>query len=267
MNQIYLELGSLFLLISMLGMYTGFGLLIDYHTSFIKESYPNYTRPQIYLSIIFLDFGIVIANSFVHRLIGYAGITKTLQLGGNLAVITCTLMIFFTNIFTVYFAYLMTGVVYQIYTFCTIYFLGSKFKDKMITYSGYVFSGSSVSYLIWGVCGSFLINPTNESQNVKSGDEMIFPHSVSARFPIFCCIYGFANILTAFGVGWILSSGETNLSEGSLVLSQHQSSLNFSIDERNKILNNMQKKARDIQIFMHIFANKKFYKSKNINFK
>ena len=92
-----------------------------------------------------------------------------------------------------------------------------------------------------------LLNPDNlsETKEVKSGDlvEMIFPDEVSRKFPIFCCIYGLANMVTAFLVSWTLNTGYDAFSDVSLALGDQNSLVNFNDQEKQQIVKNLNSKS------------------------
>ena len=259
------DLIALFCLISMLGIYSAYGFLINYHSAYIKLDYPQYSKQFVYTSTILLETGIVVCNYFLMNLITRFGISKTIQIGGNLAMFTSILMIFSTHIFGVYLIYFLFGCVHQIFTFTTVFYLGLRYDKKLIKYTGYVFTGSSMAYLLWSISMALIMNPDNfgETRQIASGSlvENIFPSQVTDRFPIFCGIFGITNLVTAFLVSWTISTGDATFSEVSLVLGSRSSSVGFNEDEKREMIQNLKMKSKMLVVFTNIAKNKSISES------
>jgi hypothetical protein len=73
-----------------------------------------------------------------------------------------------------------------------------KYKSKLVEYTGYVFAGSSISCILWGILSLIVVNPYNipktESQLLESGEiERFFGFEVSGNMVKFFVIYGIFN--------------------------------------------------------------------------
>lgn len=237
------DLVALFFLISTLGIYSAYGLYINYHIAYIKADHADYSKQLIYTTVVFLDFGLVAANYFVLKLITKYGLRRALQFGGNLSMFTSIAAIFVTNLYGVYLIYFLFGCVHQVFTFCTMFYLGLKYEKSLVRLSGYVFTGSSLAYLVWAYGASVIMNPDNckESKLIESGDlaEYVFPDEVMGRFPIFCGVNGLITLLASFVVSWMLQVEGDLFSEASLALSANPSELDFTPDEQRQILLNL----------------------------
>jgi MFS family permease len=249
------DLIGLFWLIATQGIYSAYGLFINYHIAYIKQDHPSYSKQLIYTTVILLDLGMVFSNYFIMNLISKFGIRTTLQIGGNISMLASILAIFFTNIFVTYFVYLLFGGVYQIFTFSTLFYLGLKYEKDLVKYSGYIFTGSSMSYLIFGYGSSLIMNYQNfeESKLIVSGDlqEYVFPDQVSNRFPIFLGINGLVTIMAAFVTSWILETEEDLFSDASLAMGKRgpKSIDEFNEEEKRQILDHLKMKSQ-MFIFM-----------------
>ena len=259
------EILAFFILICMNGIYSSYGYIIDYHMSYIKEHHPEYSKPFIYATVIFLDLGLVIANYVLNPLIFHFGISNTIRIGGMVFAIACAAFMFCQNIFIISVGYFLTGITNQFYTFTALFYLGSKCKSDLVKNTGYVFAGYSLSYIIWGGLAAVIINPNNAGQTVRTvtseGVEYIFPKSVSDRVPLFFFIFGIANLAVSMIVSIFLSCVDNTDSKVSMIQSCDNSIVNFSEDERNKMMKQIKKKTHLMKIFTYIINNRPLSKS------
>lgn len=161
------EVLTFFLLIMLNGLYSAYGYFINYQMAYMKLAYPEYSKPFMLATIFFLDFGIVGANYVINDVLNRIGIFGMIRLGGMIAMIASGIFMYFQNMVMVCFGFLLGGVAHQIYTFSALFYLGSKCKKDLVKNTGYVFTGYSVSYIVWGMIANQVVNPNNFGETVK----------------------------------------------------------------------------------------------------
>jgi hypothetical protein len=120
--------------------------------------------------------------------------------------------VLFTHLIGVYLSYILMGVGHQLMVMNIIYYLNVRFKENLVRYTGYVFTGTAISFL-WGLVFSKIVNPMNIEKTVEfilpSGDiEHTFPPEVSMRFPYLCFVYGVSNLIVSFLISFFISDIE-----------------------------------------------------------
>jgi hypothetical protein len=104
----------------------------------------------------------------------------------------------------------MAGFCHQLITITILHVLNHKYFTNVVKYTGYVFTGSAISFCIWGLLISLILNPFNlpksESYTFENGAiENYFPYEVSRNFPKFCFLYASFAFVISFFVSFNLS--------------------------------------------------------------
>ena len=113
------------------------------------------------------------------------------------------------------------GLAHQLMIMTIMFILNQKYPDKLVKYTGFVFTGTAVSYA-WGYVFTKVNNPTNEEKTVEyflpNGDtEHTFSKEVSLRFVYLCLVYGLTNVVVSFGISLFIrvsSQLEEGFSDG-----------------------------------------------------
>ena len=208
MSSTTITLLSLAIFMSMDAIYTAFSFFENYQASYIKELHPSYSEAVIYTSALFMDIGLVLANGVVKKIIFYIGVKKTIILNGVIVLFYMWLMVTVRDIWAVYLGYGLSGFTHQMSTFAVLFLLTEKYQDNLVKYTGYVFTGTSIAFLVWGLLSKMIINPDNLPQSrvevTPNGAEKFYGHEVTSKVPIFFYLYGFTNLVVAILVAWVL---------------------------------------------------------------
>lgn len=199
----------LFLFSALDAVYFAIGLILPYHTSFIKHEHPTYTNALIYSALIYIDLGLFFINQWLPLLERRIGVLNFIKLCGFFIFTANLLFIKFTKIIFVFIAYFLFGVSHQIIVFCNVMVLTKKYKSKLVEYTGIVFSGSSLSIAFWGILLKIICNPNNlqlteKHVNSEGVVEQFFPYQVAEKFPLFAWIYGITGLIYSFVMSWML---------------------------------------------------------------
>lgn len=181
------------------GIYFAYGFIISYHISYIKHFYP-YTIAQIYATVVALDIGLVISGFCYFRLIKAIGINNGFRLYAVLCSLVMVIFVYFPHIFWTSVGYFFIGFSHQLNNMNINYCLNLKFKANLVKYTGYVFTGTSVSCIMWGILSFFVVNPGNEPKTqtqVLSGGEVeqFFDFGVAGNMKTFFLIYALVNFV------------------------------------------------------------------------
>lgn len=208
MSKTVITLISLTIFVSMDAIYGAFSFFENYQASYLKEVHPEYNEAIIYTAALFMDVGLVLANMVAKKIIFIAGIKKTIALNGLIVFLTMALMVQVREIWAVYLGYGLAGFTHQLTTFAVLFILTSKYKKNLVKFTGYVFTGSSLAFLMWGLASKFVINPNNLKQDrvqmTSSGEEKFFGPEVTRRVPVFFYLYGLTNLVVAVLVSIVL---------------------------------------------------------------
>ena len=199
------ELLLLFICCCFNGVFFNIGFFYSYNVSYVKVFYPQYPIYLIYTVIIPMDLGIMLMNAVYPRIIPAIGVNNAFRLFGVLVCVKTFFYIMFPHLVGLYFSYLLLGGSYQLMAMNIIYILNKKYKDNLVRYTGYVFTGTAVA-LVWGLVFTRIMNPDNEAKTVEfvleNGDkEHTFSREISMRFPYLCVIYAVCNLV----VSWVIS--------------------------------------------------------------
>ena len=145
------------------GIYFAYGFIIIYHISFIKHFHP-YTIAQIYASVIGLDIGLVGSGMVFPSIVKAIGISNCFRLFSVICSCVMAIFIYCSNIWLVTIGYLLFGFCHQLISMSIIYCLNMKFKENLVKYTGYVFTGTSASCIFWGGLTSVVVNPYNKEK-------------------------------------------------------------------------------------------------------
>ena len=197
-----------------------FGVVLPYHTAYIKNDNPTYSNALIYSTLVFMDLGLFFANQLLQFLEKCMGILNLIRLCGVLVFLSMLIFINFTNIYMVFLGFFLVGITHQTTTFIGVFILTVKYKPMLVKYTGIVFSGSSIAYLFWGVLSKIVSNPNNYNQTehhmtTDGIEESFFPQVVAERFPIFCWIYGMSNLIIAMIISFFIKMDDQTLNESS----------------------------------------------------
>lgn len=209
MSATVITLLSLAIFMSMDAIYTAFSFFENYQASYVKEVHPEYSEAIIYTSALFMDVGLIVANSVVKKIIYTIGVRKTIILNGVIVLFFMSLMVWVREIWAVYLGYGLSGFTHQMSTFAVLFILTEKYKENLVKYTGYVFTGTSVAFLVWGFLSKLIINPNNLPQTriekTPNGIEKFYGVEVTSKVPVFFYLYGIVNLVVAVLVAWVLS--------------------------------------------------------------
>ena len=192
------------------GLYFVCGMLFTYQISWIKQGHPEVSVAMGYSCFIFLDLGLVIANQLAEPLVHVIGPFNLLRINGVMAVIFNYLFIYYNSLYMLYAGYFISGLCHQTMTFSLIYILSRNHKDNLISATGYVFSGSAVTFLITALATMYIVNPKNlretESSVVDGGDtEFYFNKEVTQGFLVYCYLYAAFNFVISFLASFVIT--------------------------------------------------------------
>ena len=192
------------------GVYFVCGMLFTYHISWIKQDHPEVSVAMGYSCFIFMDIGLVIANQLAEPLIHVIGPFNLLRINGILAVIFNYIFIYYNSLYMLYVGYFITGICHQTITFSLIYILSRNHKNNLISATGYVFSGSAVTFLVTALATMYIINPKNlketQSSVVDGGDtEFYFDKEVTQGFLVYCYLYAAFNFFISFLASFVIT--------------------------------------------------------------
>lgn len=276
MNKIYLELGILFLFVSMNAVYFAFSFFENYHASYVRQVHPEYSESLIYICSIFLEIGLVGVNFLISPLIKLIGLYHLIQLNGILVMITMAIMVYWKHIIGFYMVYLLSGATHQITIFSVIMIITTKYEDQKVKYTGYVFTGSSLAFFLWGGLSKLIINPHNLKQTevamTSEGPQKYFSSQVTDNVPYFCLLYGLANLFVSFFTSWVLpcfdrEKEEINprleiLTQKSFADTDQKSMLSLCGARNDEIIDLTVNEAKLLRPFSQILTKNKF--SRNI---
>lgn len=181
------------------GIFFNFGFFYSYNVSYVKLFHPEYPIYLIYTVIIPMDLGLMCMNLVFPKVVRSIGI-KNCFFGYALSILLeMVVFVFAPNLLGLYLAYFLLGFAHQFMVMNILYILNVKFPDRLVKFTGYVFSGTAVS-LMWGFVFTYIVNPANEEKSVEfllpTGDkDFTFSETVSLRFPSLCAVYGLSNII------------------------------------------------------------------------
>jgi hypothetical protein len=195
----YWDLFLLFICACSNGFYFSYSFFISYQISYIKHFY-LYPISEIYSTVIALDIGLILSGFIYFRIINIIGINNGFRLYSFLVAIAMGMFIYLPHIIPTTIAYFIMGFSHQLNSMNINYCLNMKYKSKLVQYTGYVFTGTSVSCILWGVLSVILVNPGNVpktmSQVLESGEvERYFDFSVAGNMSTFFFVYSLVNIV------------------------------------------------------------------------
>ena len=188
------DISVLFLCTMTNGLYFINGFLFIYHFSFVKAVHPEYPASSFMAASISMDLGIIFGNAAFEKLVNVIRVRGCLLLYGGMVLLCMFVFGSWTHFAWLYFGYFVAGVAHQLLTITIIYFLSAKYKEDLVRFTGFIFTGSSATFCFWGYVISALLNPDNlsetESYTFPNGAvEMYFPVEVTRNFPKFCKLY------------------------------------------------------------------------------
>ena len=228
------DLSLLFLAACFNAVFFSFGFFYTYNITYVKVFHPEYPVHLIYTVIIPLNITVMIMNAVYPYLVAFAGIRNCFRLFGILVSLQMIFAVYWPSLAGLYVSHFFFGAAHQLMVMNIIFYINVRFKSNLVRYTGYVFTGTAVSFL-WGPVFSKIVNPNNEPKSVKfvlpSGDvEHTFSKEVSLRFPLLCLTYAVCNVIVSFFISFCISPIESNLSatEDSLSLASLPSRSNLS---------------------------------------
>lgn len=266
-----MELAVLFCFVSMNAVYFAFSFFENYHASYVRQVHPEYSESLIYICSIFLEIGLVTMNFLISPLLKCLGLYRVIQLNGILVALTMLLMVYSRNILSLYAVYFMSGATHQLTTFSVIMIITIKYEAFKIRYTGYVFTGSSIAFLLWGGLSKIIVNPNNLKQTeigmTSEGPQRYFPVEVTRNLPYFCFLYGLANVVVSFATSMLLplfndqeggidfKSEVITKGEQSVMLDGHSRTL--SVREHGDIVDLTVQEAHLLKAFTQVSAQNK----------
>ena len=173
-------------------------ILYPYIASYIKHYNPNITMKSIFATTIGIFIGRIIGGVLLPNLYFLFGIKGTMQIGGLLLFINYLLYFCFTSIFGVFFNNLFAGVNYQIAFLSVSFFLSEKYLNGLL-YINYVYIGSSIGIIFWGIVSIYIINPDNIGMTLKltegNLEENYFPWEMVKNFKFFMIVLACFSLL------------------------------------------------------------------------
>ena len=226
----FLELFLLLVYVSLDGTYYGYTFFYNYNSSYIRQIHP-YSESLLYTATMFLYLGLVFTNFFIPSLLKTIGLYRVIQLNGLVMVLSMLVMVYGRYILAVYLSYFLAGGAHQLTTYSVVYILTTKYPSNKVKYTGYVFTGSSIAFLFWGLLSKRLVNPDNirqtETAMTSDGPQPYFPLEVTRNYPFFCFVFGLVNLSVMFLISWLLP-----------LLHKHKSSHNQISPTENELLHN-----------------------------
>ena len=181
------------------GFYFCHGFTITYHISYIKH-FHSYTIAKIFSTVIFLDIGLLFSGIIFPQSVKKIGLNNCFRFYSIVCALVMLIFIYFTNIWMVSLGYFLIGYCHQLINMSIIYSLNMKFKDNLVKYTGYVFTGTSASCIFWAYLTYRIINPNNqvktETQILSGGEiEKYFSYDIAVNLQTFFFIYGLVNVI------------------------------------------------------------------------
>ena len=190
------------------GLYFNYGFLFTYHISYVKSFHIDYSISLIYTVIIPVNLGLMFTAYYFQPLVKRLQVKTCLRLYAVSIFVNMILFCVFTNIVWLYISYFLLGALHQLLVMVLIYVLNVKYKHKLVKYTGYVFTGSSVT-LIWGYIFSVIMNPNNVEKKMTyilpNGNlEIFFDWSISKNFTSMCMLYGLTNLIVVNAASFLI---------------------------------------------------------------
>lgn len=246
-----IELILLLIYVSLDGIYYSYTFFYNYHCSYVRQVHPQYSETILYVCTLSLYIGVVSTNFIIPHMLRSFGIYRVIQINGLVIALSMTIMVYCKNIFFMYLAYFLSGSGHQIVTYTVIMVISTKFPNNKVRFTGYVFSGSSIAFLIWSLLSNRIVNPLNipqtETAMTPDGMQPYFPEEVTKNYPKLCFIYGLTNVVFCTLISWLLPLFDNSESQDS--------------DLSNEKTQNLISQSKTIQSHQ----NKLFSNSKNIH--
>ena len=173
-------------------------ILYPYIASYIKHYNPSITMKNVFATTIGIFIGRIIGGFFLPNLYFFFGIRGTMQIGGLLLFINYILYFELTSLTGLFFNNLFAGVNYQISFLSVTFFLSEKYTNGLL-YVNYVYIGSSLGIIFWGIVSIYIINPRNGGMILEIKEngiiENYFPFEMIHNFKFFMIVIACFSLL------------------------------------------------------------------------
>ena len=197
-------------------IYFSYGFFFSYHVGYVKH-FHEYSIATIFSTVFLMDFGLMFANAIFPRMFRAIGINNCFRMYGVACSLAMAVYSLFTHFVWLCAGSLLVGFSTQLIILSVNYCLSAKYYSRLVRYTGYVFTGTSVANVLCGLATALVINPENRPRTMKSllpngQTEAYFDYSVTVHTPRFFALYAAYNALFSFMTAALFELGDKGFS-------------------------------------------------------